>query len=82
MKLKVSIFASKMGNFDLTNCDMESISCPEKSLANATTPNGREDLQPFLLISTVPSCCMRETANWNVDSDTGSLESMGSDLDA
>ena len=62
---------------------METISCLEKSRANVTTPNGREDdLQPFLLISTVPSCCMSETANWNVDSETGSLGSMGSDLDS
>ena len=47
-----------------------------------TTPKGREDLQPFLLISTVPSRCMSETADWNVDSETGSVESMGSDLDS
>ena len=61
---------------------MKSISCKEKSLANATTLNGREDLQPFLLIGAVPSCCMSETANCKVDSEAGSLESMGSDLDS
>ena len=48
--LKGSIFASRTGNFDGMDCDMESISCLEKSLANATTPTGREDLYPFLLI--------------------------------
>ena len=56
---------------------MESTSYLEKSFANATTPTGREDLQPHLLISTDPSCCMSETANLNVDIETGSLEPMG-----
>ena len=60
---------------------MDSTSCLEKSLVNVTTPNGRNDFQPSLLISTVPSRCMSETANWNVDSDTGSLELMGSDAE-
>ena len=61
---------------------MDSISCLEKSLANVTTLNGREDLLPFLLMSTVPSCYMSETANWNVDSENGSFESIGSGLDS
>ena len=82
--LKVNIFASNTGNFDLANCDLESYL--GKSLANATTSTAREDLQPFLLICATPSCCMiskmSETANLNVDSETGSLESMGSGLDS
>ena len=82
MKLKGNTFTRKTDNFDWMDCGMDSISCLEKSLANATTLNGRDDLQPFLLISTIPSRCMSETANWNVDSATGSLESMGSDLDS
>ena len=53
----------------------------EKSLVNVTTPDGRDDFQPSLLISTIPSRCMSETANWNVDSEIGSLELMGSDVE-
>ena len=67
VNLKVNIFASKTGNFDLTDCDLESISCLGKSLANATSPTGRKDPLPFLLSSAAPSCCMSsqlsETAN-------------------
>ena len=82
VELKGNTFTRKTGNFDWMDSDMDSIPCLEKSLANVTTPNGRDDFQPFLLISTVPSRCMRETANWKVDSETGSLKSMGSDLDS
>ena len=46
-----------------------------------TTPNGRDDFRPSLLISTFPSHCMSDTANWNVDSETGNLELMGSDVE-
>ena len=46
-----------------------------------TTPNERDDFQPSLLISTVPSLCMSETVNWIVDSETGSFVSMGSDAE-
>ena len=60
---------------------MDSNSCLEKSLFNVTTSNGRDDFQPSLLISTVPSRCMSETANWNVDSETGSPELMDSDVE-
>ena len=67
---------------DWMDWDMDSISCPEKSLVNVTTPNGKNDFQPSLLISTIPSRCMSETANWNVDSETGSLESIVRDLDS
>ena len=45
------IITSKTGNFDWMDCDMESISCLEKSPANVTTPNGKEDLQPFFCSS-------------------------------
>ena len=85
MKLKgniyIYIYTRKTGFFDWMDCDMDSISCLEKSLANVATPNGRDDFRLFLLVSTIPSRCMSETANWNVDSETGSLESMGSDVD-
>ena len=60
---------------------MDSTSFMEQSLVNVTTPNGRDDFQPSLLISTITSRCMSETANWNVDSESGSLESMGSDVE-
>ena len=60
---------------------MDSISCLDENLADVTTPNGKNDFQPSSLISTIPSRCMSETTNWNVDSETGSLESTGSDLD-
>ena len=72
-------FQASAGQVD---CVMDSISCLEKSLADGTTPNRRDDFQPLLLISTIPSRCTSEMANWNVDSETGSLESMGSDLEA
>ena len=60
------------GFFDGEDCDMDS---------NLTTPNGRDVFQPSLLISTIPSRCMSETANWNVDSETDSFVSMGSDAE-
>ena len=47
VNLKVNIFASRTCNSDLTDCDLESISCLKMSLANATTPTGRGDLQQF-----------------------------------
>ena len=62
------------------------IPCLERSLANATAPTERVNLQPFLLTSAAPSCCMSskmsETAKLNVDSETGSLGSMGSGMDS
>ena len=48
---------------------------------NVTTPNGRDVFQPSLHISTIPSRCVSETANWNVDSETGRFVSMGSDAE-
>ena len=62
------------------NC-VDSISCLEENLVDVTTPNGKNDFQPPSLTSTIPSRCMTETTNWNVDSETGSLESTGSELD-
>ena len=44
VKLRGNIFTRKMGNFDWMDADMDSTFCLEKSLANVTTPNGREDL--------------------------------------
>ena len=60
---------------------MDSIFCPGKSLVNVTTPNGRDVFQPSLLISTIPSRCLSETANWNVDSETGSFVSRDNDAE-
>ena len=60
---------------------MDSTFCLDKSFVNVTTPNERDDFQPPLLISTIPSRCKSETVNWNVDSETGSLVSMGSDAE-
>ena len=60
---------------------MDSTLCLEKSLVHVTTPNGRDVFQPSLLISTIPSSCMSEQVNWNVDSETGSFVSMGSDAE-
>ena len=41
----------------------------------------KNDFQPSSLTSTFPSRCS-ETTNWNVDRETGSLESTGSELDS
>ena len=67
--------------FYRVDCDMDSTFCLEKSLVNVTTPNERDDFQPSLLISTIPPRCMSGTVNWNVDSETGSLVSVGSDAE-
>ena len=79
VKLRGNIFTRETCFFDWADCDMDSTSRLEKSLVNVTTPNGRDDFQPSLLISTIPSHCMSETAN--VDSETGSLELTGSDVE-
>ena len=86
MNLKVNTLASETGNFDLTDCGLESISCQGKSLVNATTSAGRErpsaifahQCRSFLLHEFELS----ETANLNVDSETGSLELKGSGLES
>ena len=81
VKLRENIFTRKTGFSDGEDCDMDSTFCLEKSLVNVTRPNGGDLFQPSLLISTIPSRCMSETANWNVDSETGSFVSMGSDAE-
>ena len=82
VKLKGKIFARKKGNFDWMVVIWDLFLAWQRALPTRRTPNGRGDLQPFLLIRIVPSCCLSETANWNVDSESGSLESMGTDLDS
>ena len=67
----------KTGNFDWMDC-VDSISCLDENLVDVTTPIGKNDFQPPSLTSTFPSRCMSETTNWNVDRETGSLESTGS----
>ena len=71
VKPREILFTRKTGFSDVVDCDVDSTFCLEKSLVNVTTPNRRDDFQPSLLISTIPSRC----------SETGSLVSMGSDAE-